>query len=71
MGGIGLRHLGHGVWQREGCLTASRRGSGVSRQPQDLPRPGGCCLGPHTSRWEAIVLSQVSDSFMAKAVLGG
>ena len=46
MGGIGLRHLDHGIWQREGCLAASRRGSGASRQPQDLPRPGGCCLGP-------------------------
>lgn len=55
-------------------MAASGRGSGTSRQ---LTSPGTCpdlenaAWAPPNQQMERELLSQVSDAFMAKAVLGG
>ena len=66
-----------GSWclaRRRAALAASGRGSGTSRQ---LTSPGTCpdlenaAWAPPNQQMERELLSQVSDAFMAKAVLGG
>lgn len=67
-----------GTWvmvsgKTEGCLGSIRKRKWhqvPAHKPRDLPRPGECCLGPPYQQRERELLSQVSDAFMAKAVLG-